>query len=145
LIGTAASGPTSFSWNTAGYASGNHTLQSVAYDAAGNAGQSTAVTVSVQNAASTADLTAPTVKITSPPNGATLARTQKIYVTASDDRQVVKVDLYIDGKFYATSTSATSIFTWNSNKAGRGQHTLQAFAYDAAGNRGASAVVTVTR
>jgi len=45
--------PYTFSWNTATVANGNHTLQSRAYDAANNMGQSTIVTVSVSNSTTT--------------------------------------------------------------------------------------------
>ena len=41
--------PYTFSWNTTTLANGNHTLQSRAYDAANNVGQSTTVTVAVSN------------------------------------------------------------------------------------------------
>jgi microcompartment protein CcmK/EutM len=44
--------PFTFSWNTASVANGNHTLQSRAYDAANNVGQSTTVAVTVNNATS---------------------------------------------------------------------------------------------
>ncbi|MBW3538537.1 right-handed parallel beta-helix repeat-containing protein [Candidatus Parcubacteria bacterium] len=41
--------PYSFSWNTAGFTNGSHTLAAKAYDAAGNVGSSPAVTVTVNN------------------------------------------------------------------------------------------------
>jgi thermitase len=145
LIGSSATAPASFAWNTAGYANGTHSLQSIAYDAAGNVGKSAVVSVTVQNAAVTTDTTPPTVQITSPVSGSVVSGNQKIYVTATDNQQVAEVDLYIDGQRFATSTSATPVFTWNTRKAAHGQHTLQAVAYDAAGNAGQSAVVTVIR
>jgi subtilisin family serine protease len=93
----------------------------------------------------TPDTTAPTVAITSPGNNSYVVRNEKISVNATDNVQVTKVELYIDGKFYTSSTSASVVFTWNTNKAARGSHTLQAVAYDAAGNVGASAMVTVLK
>ena len=142
LMGSSASGSCSFSWNSTAYANGSYTLQTKAYDAAGNMGTSAAVTVSVLNAAS--DVTAPTVQITSPTTGSTVAsRSVKVYVTAADNVGVTRVDLRVDGKLYASSSSAMPLFSWNTFKISRGSHTLEAVAYDAAGNSGHSAVVTV--
>jgi hypothetical protein len=67
----------------------------------------------------------------------------KIYVSASDDVAVTRVDLFVDGKLLSTSSSATTVFSWNTMKVARGSHTLQALGYDAAGNQGSSAAVTV--
>jgi len=94
----------------------------------------------VQNVA---DTTAPTVRITSPITGSTAARNTKVYVTASDNVGVTRVDLRVDEILYATSSSAMPVFSWNTFKISRGPHTLEAVAYDAAGNSGHSAVVTV--
>jgi hypothetical protein len=142
LMGSSASASCSFPWNSTAYVNGSYTLQTKAYDAAGNIGTSAAVTVSVLNAAS--DVTAPTVQITSPMTGSTVAsRSVKVYVTATDNVGVTRVDLRVDGKLYATSSSAMTVFTWNTFKISRGTHTLEAVAYDAAGNSGHSAVVTV--
>ena len=110
-------------------------------DAAGNVGASTLLNVTVQNAA--ADTTAPAVQITSPTSGAAVLKTTKVYVSATDNVGVTRVDLLVDGKVYSTSTSATPVFSCNTSKLSRGSHTLQAVAYDAAGNSTRSTVVTV--
>src|SRR5205823_6228067 len=81
LASTSTTG--SFSWNTTTNANGSYSLQARAYDAAGNVGASATVSVSVQN--TPADLSAPVVQITSPTSGATVARSTKVYVAASDD------------------------------------------------------------
>jgi len=143
LAGSASSAPFTFSWDTTKSANGTHTLQAKAYDAAGNVAASAFVTVTVQNA--TPDTTAPSVQITSPANGAKVARTTKVYVKATDNVGVKRVELYIDGKLNSSSTSSAPVFSWNVSKVAAGQHTLQSLAYDAAGNRGASAIVTVTK
>ncbi len=142
LVGSSATAPASFSWNTTNSANGSHTLQAKAYDAAGNSSASATVTVTVQNAV--ADTTPPTAQVTSPTSGTTVAsKTTKVYVTASDNVGVTRVDLLVDGKNYATSSSATPMFSWTTSKLSRGSHTLQAIAYDAAGNSTRSSVVTV--
>jgi subtilisin family serine protease len=92
-----------------------------------------------------ADTTAPVTQITSPTTGATVSGTVSIAVASSDNVGVTRVDLYIDGKFYKTSTSTSAVFSWNTKNVKRGTHTLQSFAWDAAGNMGSSAIVTVKR
>jgi hypothetical protein len=59
LVGTRTAPPYSSTWNTANAANGTHTLSARAYDAAGNVGTSTTVTVTVDNQASPGSLTAP--------------------------------------------------------------------------------------
>ena len=79
----------------------------------------------------------------SPASGVGVLSSTRVHVTASDDAGVSRVDLAVDGKFYARSSSATPVFSWNTNKLSGGPHTLQAVAYDAAGNSTRSKVVTV--
>jgi hypothetical protein len=50
LGGQVTTAPYAFSWNTATASNGSHTLTAKAYDAAGNVGSSSAVTVTVSNA-----------------------------------------------------------------------------------------------
>jgi hypothetical protein len=116
-------------------------LQALAYDAAGNVGASSSVTVNVQNTAG--DTIAPVTQITSPADGATVSGTVTVRAQSSDNVQVTRTELYIDGKRYYTSYSASLTYSWNTKKFAAGPHTLQSFAYDAAGNKGSSAIVTV--
>ena len=142
--GTNFSASAGFSWDTTTTANGSNMLQARAYDAAGNVGASSTIAVSVQNAPP--DVTPPTVRITSPSNGTVLTgKSVTVFVTASDNVGVTRVDLLVDGKNYATSSSATPVFSWSINKISRGSHTLQSVAYDAAGNSTRSGVVTVTK
>ena len=133
----------SFSWDTTSSVNGSHTLQAKAYDAADNVGASASVIVTVQNAVP--DTTAPTVQITSPTGGTKVSRSTKVSISSSDNAGVIRVDLYIDGKLVLTSTNPSPTYNWNTGKIALGQHTLQAFAYDAAGNKGSSAIITVTK
>jgi hypothetical protein len=141
LASTYGSAPAAVSWDTSTCTNGSYTLQARAYDAAGLMGSSASITITVQNAAP--DVIAPTVQITSPTNGTTAGKSLKVYVAASDNLGVSRVDLLVDGKFYATSTSASPVFTWNTSKLSRGSHFVQAVAYDAAGNSTRSTPVTV--
>ena len=92
------------------------------------------------------DNAAPTVSITSPANGSTVARksTVTITATASDNVGVTRVEFYVDGTLKGTDTTVPYAYTWKvPPQAGR-TYQLQAKAYDAAGNITASSLVTVT-
>ncbi len=139
LQSSSTASPYSFSWNTAAAANGVYTLSAKAYDAAGNVGQSTNVSVTIFN-----DTSIPTVSISSPANGATVSGTTSVSATASDNVGVTKVEFYVNGALQSSSTSAPYSFSWNTAAAANGAYTLSAKAYDAAGNAGNSASVTVT-
>jgi thermitase len=132
-----------FSWNTLELLNGTHTLYAVAQDAAANLGNSSTVTVTINNPVP--DTIAPLVQITSPASGTKLAKNAKITVSASDNVAVTEIDLYIDGKLYQSATGSTATFSWNTAKLSAGSHTLQAFAFDAARNKGDSTIVTLTK
>ena len=64
---------------------------------------------------------------------------------AQDNEAVTKVEFYIDGQLKATDTSRPYNYSWNTAAYADGQlHSVYLKAYDAAGNIGSSAVVTVT-
>jgi hypothetical protein len=141
LQATDTTSPFSFSWNTATAGNGSHSLVAKSYDAAGNVGTSAPVSVTVQNSAP--DVLPPTVVIISPTTGSNVSGNVKVSVSATDNVRVARVELYIDGAFYSSSTSATAVFPWNTRKAGKGPHTLTARAVDDAGNLGSSSSVIV--
>src|SRR5213075_781106 len=95
LQATDTSSPYSCSWDTTTAGNGSHALVAKAYDAAGNIGTSTTVTVSVQNSA--ADTMPPTCSISSPSSGVTVSGTIIVSVTAADNTEVTRVDLILDG------------------------------------------------
>ena len=130
--------PVSYIWDTTTLSSGSYTVSTKAYDAAGNMGQST-IQVMVNN-----DKTPPVVVITSPAGGATVAGTTTVNVATSDNVGVSKVELYINGQLAGTKTTAPYTFTWNTASQSLGTHSLVAYAYDAAGNRGQSILVQVS-
>jgi thermitase len=128
-------------WDTRADVDGTHTLEARAYDAAGNVGTRT-ISVTVRN--SVADTIKPVVAITSPANSSRITSTYvNIGVAASDNVAVTKVALFLDGRLTATATQANPTFTWNTTGIARGWHTLQAQAYDAAGNVGISTTVRI--
>jgi len=139
LQATDTTSPYSWSWNTAAVANGSHNLHSEAFDAAGNRGVSTVVALTVNN-----DTQAPTTSITSPANGATVSGTITVTATASDNVGVTRVEFFLDGVLQATDTASPYSWSWNTTTATNGTHSLTSRAYDAAGNVGTSAAVSVT-
>lgn len=92
---------------------------------------------------STADTLPPTVAVTSPVSG-TVSGLVPVDVTATDNVAPARVELYVNGSLNATDTLDPYGFTFDSTKYQDGQVTLQARAYDAAGNAASSSTVTVT-
>src|SRR6185436_3223428 len=108
LFGTDSTSPYSFSWGTTGVANGSHSLQTKAYDAAGNIGSSASVAVTVSNAGTPlpSDTTAPTVSLTAPTSGQTLSGTATLSASASDNVGVTRVEFYRDGTLFASDNAS---------------------------------------
>jgi thermitase len=104
-----------------------------------------AVALALTTPVPVADTIAPSIRITSPTEGAVVGNSLNIYVSASDNVAVKKVELYIDGQYAGYSTSTPFTIRWNSRKSSSGAHTVQSRALDAAGNSGWSQTVTVYR
>jgi len=133
--------PYSTSWNTLSAGSGNHQLTAVARDAAGNITTSAATTVNVSNV----DSQAPTVSLTAPANGATVAGTVSVSADAADNVGVTGVQFKLDGaNLGAEDLSSPYSIAWATTGASEGSHELTATARDAAGNSTTSTVRTVT-
>ena len=134
--------PFSYSWNTATAANGTYTLVAKAYDSTGNVAQSANVLVTVNNPVT--DTTVPAASVTAPANNATVSGTIAVTAAASDNVGVSKVEFYINSILVATDSATPYSYSWNTALAANGSNTLRAIAYDAAGNIGQSATVTVT-
>jgi hypothetical protein len=91
-----------------------------------------------------ADATPPTVSLTAPTSGARVSGTTTLTASASDGVGVTRVE-FLDGTtLLGTDTTAPYSLAWNTTGVASGSHTLKARAYDAAGNVGTSASVSVT-
>lgn len=133
LISTDNTAPYQFAWDTTLLADGNAVLKAKAVDAKGNEGVSTNNVVSVKNTVPV-DMSPPVVTIVNPANGSRVGRTQQIYVTATDDIAVTKIQLFIAGKLVSTATNATALsYNWNTNKEKSGTIVIDAVATDTAG------------
>lgn len=87
------------------------------------------------------DTTPPQVMIHSPNSGDTVSGRVTVQFSALDTGGLMKFELYVDGELQQTilPNSRTQHFTWNCNKAGKGEHELLVKAYDMSGNVGTSA------
>lgn len=139
-IGSYSSSSATWTWNTTAATNGTHTLTAIGTDASGNKA-TTSITVTVYNAP---DTSAPTVSITSP-TGGKMGVNLTVSTNSADNRGVVKVELWANGKIVQTDTSAPWTFSINTKKWSAGSYALQCIAYDAAGNKGVSQIVTITK
>ena len=142
-VGATTLPPYQFAWNSTAVANGAANLRAVAYDAAGNAAQSAIVTVAVANAPPPSDAVAPAITILLP-GGGTVSGLVTLVAAASDNVGVSRVDFYVNGQIVGSATDAPYQASWDSRSMADGTATLMAAAFDAAGNRGASAPVDVT-
>lgn len=111
-----------------------------------SSGQSATCSASITVSGASTDTTKPIVSITSPLNGAQVSRNTYITITAnaSDNKGVTKVEFRVDGILKCTDTSAPYTCSWQTPLLAGQTRKLGAKAYDAAGNVGTSAVVSVT-
>jgi peptidoglycan/xylan/chitin deacetylase (PgdA/CDA1 family) len=90
------------------------------------------------------DTTAPTVTLTAPANGATVAGSVALSSNASDNVAVDHIDFLVDSSVVGTVTRGPFTFNWNSRTATNGAHTVRARAVDTAGNTTTSTSVSIT-
>jgi hypothetical protein len=141
VAGTMTTSPYALLWDTTKSPNGTHTLQTKAYDAAGNAGLSAIVSVNVNNPISSANLT---VAITNPTNGSSVPRNQNVTISAaaSDTVTVTKMQFYVNNNLLCTTTTAPYKCGWKV-PGKKASYNIQAKGYDAMGNSAAQAI-TVT-
>lgn len=89
------------------------------------------------------DNIAPTIRITSPTSG-TVSGDVLVDVSYSDNKEVVRVELYVNGQKTIVDTQPPFAFAWDTSELANGDYTLVAYAFDAAGNQGTSDSVKVT-
>lgn len=86
---------------------------------------------------------APQVALTAPADGANVSGNVALAADASDNVAVDRVEFLLDGNLIASDASAPYTGAWNSASSSDGAHSLQARAYDLAGNVGSSVAVGV--
>jgi hypothetical protein len=113
------------------------TVRFRAYDKAGNAEAVHAQAIQV-------DTVPPTVSLSAPATGATLAGTATLSATAADNLALRQVDFLVDGQVVASDNASPYTASWNSTSVGNSAHSVAARAVDTAGNQATSAPATVT-
>lgn len=148
--GFSTAAPYSYSWDSTTSTNGSHNLQTRAYDAAGNIGNSAAVTVSVSNSDPSnqppqpIDTAPPVITIYSPVNNSNVSGSVTLSASSQDNYGVSSMEILIDGEPFAQSTSNTINVTWNTRrKLFRNNHTITFRATDTSGNVSTS-TITVT-
>lgn len=85
----------------------------------------------------------PTVAVLSPTTGLDVSGRVDIEVAATASTPVTRLECYANGQLIGTNAGASAMFTWTTAALPNGTYTLQAKAYDTAGNVGFSADVQV--
>ncbi len=111
-----------YTWNTLGYADGNHTLKLTAVDRAGNLAFEI-VTVTVDN-------TPPRVEIRFPPDGAFVRGVVEIILDVFD-LFLDRFSLFINGVLVSENQAS---FNWNTSAYDDGAYVIELVATDKAGN-----------
>ncbi len=132
-------------WNSTLVPNGTYTLQSVAYDAAGNRGVSSRVTIVVQNPL-------PTTSVLIPSNGASVSGSHVLLdASASGSSAVSSVEFRLTGGSLNDALIATAtptyygwIASWDSTSVPDGTYMLQSVADDSGGNQGIGPAISVT-
>jgi len=91
-----------------------------------------------------ADVTPPTVSLTSPGSATTLSGSAALSAAASDNIAVTRVDFYAGTTLIGSDASAPYSFTWNTTTVPNGTYSLTARAFDASNNSTQSGAVSVT-
>jgi RHS repeat-associated protein len=137
VVGSDATVPYAFAWNTTLVSDGSHEVKARATDASGNSLDSESIALRIAN-------NGPLVSISSPPPGAKVAGSVKVSAAAFDDRRVDKVEFFKDEASIGTDAIAPFDVTWNTTMADNGAHTLTAIATDDAANQTTSSGVEIT-
>jgi hypothetical protein len=134
--------PTGTSFADMGLPAGTYYYVVKAEDATGNLSAA-----SNQVSGVAPDMIAPTVSVSAPVGGSSVAGVVGLSASASDDVGVVGVQFRVDGVNVGAEVSGPSPYSgsWDSRLVADGSHVVSAVARDAAGNTGSSSVsVTVS-
>jgi subtilisin family serine protease len=143
LVSSTTNASFAFGWN-AGTAAGTHTLSVAAQDPAGNTGTASLTVTVAPPPPPVNDTTPPTVQITSPAGGPVTGNGSiNVSAAAQDNVRVTQVCIYLDGTQSYCGSAAPYSYQWNPKKASSGTHLITAKAWDAAGNVGVAAQVSI--
>ncbi len=112
-------------------APGTYVVTLTVRDADGNVGTDS-LTVTVR------DVTAPTITVSSPSEGASVPGSVAIVASATDNIAVVRVEFFVDGVSVGNDTTPPFEWPLAAGSLKDGNHTLMVVAYDEAGNSASS-------
>lgn len=90
------------------------------------------------------DTMAPTIELTAPADAAVVSGAVDLTSKATDDVKVAKVEFLVAGTVIGSDSVSPYAFNWDTRNVANGQYTVQAKAYDAAGNATSSNISTVS-
>jgi hypothetical protein len=140
VVAVATASPYNQALDTTKLTNNSHVVKSRAYDGSGNVGTSADVSIYVNNLPK--DTTVPTVTVTSTMDSKGVVT---LLASATDNVGITRVEFYVDGKLNATDTAAPFATSLRLTGPSGSNHTAMAKAYDAAGNVGASSLLTLTK
>ena len=144
-IATDSASPYSFNLDTTALTNAVHTIVLRAFDAAGNSGDSSPITITVNNTTTPPpDTTVPTVSLTAPAAGASLSGTITMSANAADASGIKQVQFYVDGTLKATDTSPPYTYSLNTTSLSNSSHSFKAIATDNSTNQNTGSSATVT-
>jgi hypothetical protein len=80
------------------------------------------------------DGTAPTISVLSPTKGSLVWGMVPVDIAANDNVGIARVELWVDGQWYAQATAPPYSFVVDAAELSPGKHKLRAYAYDTSGN-----------
>lgn len=154
-VASSTSGQVSYVWDLTNVRIGTHTLYASARDAAQNNGTDSASIAILDSTAdaptspttTTSDTSPPIIKIASPLNGASVyaGGTMSISASATDNKAVTTMKIYVDGVVKAQTSSGSVSYSWNTSGARIGSHAVRVTASDAAQNSGSGNVTVYVK
>ncbi|WP_158675408.1 S8 family serine peptidase [Thiohalobacter thiocyanaticus] len=150
--------PFSFSWDTTAAADGNTGLKVRVFDASGNSAQKW-IEVKVNNVQAASpepdadpepspeepvlDDTPPQMTFISPSEGNSVAGQVTVKVGATDNVQVRKAVLFVNGVKLGEDTSAPYTFNWDTTQTGEGSASVKVRVFDTSGNTNQERIETI--
>jgi len=129
LVGTDNNAPYQTNWDSADFFNGNHFVQAVATDTAGQTGRHQ-VSVTIGNV-----VDEPPVLHISNLSASIVSGTINIETFAEDDHGISKTEFYLDNVKIEQQASANCVFTWDTTAYSNQVHHLKFIAYDTSNYR----------
>jgi hypothetical protein len=132
-----------FSWDSTGVSSGKYNVTLRLYDAGGSLVSEERIPLRVENGAGT-DTVAPQVAIITPSPNEEMRGSVDVKIIATDNSgQSPYVSLFVDNQLRGVSNHQPYSYAIDTTEYDNGEHVVEAWAYDAAHNKGTASPVSV--